>query len=190
MALGPAQKAEIVDLIYSERGIPAASKKANLPLRTVMEAIDEDDEFQRKVEKALTHLTAVGEQELMRRAIDGTESYVTSQGRIVQIVDEDGHSTPLVERKYSDGLLSQFLKARKKEIFGDKVEIEHTHKGHIAVPVISQEALMRALETGSPLDFTPQSIIDAEYQLVDQRANMAEDNESSFEFSEADFDII
>lgn len=185
MALGPAQKAEIIDLIYVHRGIPGAAEKADLSLREVMETMDDDEDFAAKVERALNHLTAIGEQELMRRAIDGVESVVTSQGKVVNVMDELGFSTPLVERKYSDSLLSQFLKARKKAVFGDKVEVEHTHKGHIAVPVISQEALMLALESGSPLDFTPQDVIDGSAVVKNAVGGFSLEQET-----EPDFDII
>ncbi len=167
MHLGPAQKSEIIDRIYSEKGIPGSADKCGVSLRHVMEDMDEDDEFRLAVEKALVHLTAVGEQELMRRAIDGVESVVTSQGRIVKIADENGMEVPLVERKYSDTLLAQFMKSRSEGVYGDKLKIEHKHSGHIAVPVISQEALMLALESGSRLDFRPpDDAMEAEYRLI------------------------
>jgi hypothetical protein len=168
MHLGPAQKSEIIDRIYSCKGIPGAAEKCDVPLRHVMEDIDDDDDFRLAVERALTHLTAVGEQELMRRAIDGTESVVTSQGRIVEIMDpETGMKTPLIERKYSDTLLSQFMKSRSEGTYGDKLKLDVKHSGHIAVPVISQEDLMRALMTGSRLDFKPpEEAMEAEYSII------------------------
>lgn len=168
MHLGPAQKSEIVDRIYTSRGVPAAAEKCEVPLRHVMEDIDDDPEFGLAVERALKHLTAVGEQELMRRAIDGTESVVTSQGRIVEIVDpETGLKSPLIERKYSDTLLSQFMKSRNETAYGDKLKLDVKHSGHIAVPVISQEDLMRALMEGSKLDFRPpEEAMEAEYSVI------------------------
>lgn len=173
MHLGPAQKSEIIDRIYSSRGIPAAAEKCEIPLRHVMEDIDDDPEFALGVERALKHLSAVGEQELMRRAIDGTESVVTSQGRIVEIVDhETGLKTPLIERKYSDTLLSQFMKSRSGDTYGDKLKLDVKHSGHIAVPVISQEDLMRALMEGSRLDFKPpEDAMEAEYSVIRAELN-------------------
>lgn len=184
MAIGPAQKAELIDRIYSHRGLPNAVDKCGLSLREVMEEIDADRDFAAAVDKALTHLTAIGEQELFRRAVEGTESHVVSQGKLVYVpVGEDELGLPvmkpLMERKYSDGLLDKFMKARARTTFGDKLEVEHHHRGHIAVPVISQEALLRALETGSPLDFTPQDVIDGTFEVVqitDQSEAVADDD--------------
>lgn len=188
--LGPAERAEIIDFIYSEQGLPNACKKAGQALRIVMDEMDADESFHGDVQRALGRLTAIGEQELFRRAVHGTESYVTSQGRLVRIPDPDlpGATIPLIERKYSDTLLTQFMKARARDTFGDKVEVNHHHSGHIAIPIISAEALMRALETGSPLDFTPQAVIDAEFALItDERPVMDDfDDEPDFSMDDAE----
>ena len=187
MSLGPAQKAEIIDRIYTEEGLPSACKKCDQPLRLVMEEMDDDPAFKEAVNRALSHLTAVGEQELFRRAVHGTESYVTSQGRLVRIPDPDlpGNTVPLIERKYSDTLLTQLMKARARDTYGDKVEVHHRHSGHIAVPVISAADLMRALETGQPLDFQPQSM-EAEFKVLPNLAVDDGDDEPDFAMSDQD----
>lgn len=183
MSLGPAQKAEIIDRIYTEEGLPSACKKCDQPLRLVMDAMDEDSDFADGVNQALSRLTALGEQELFRRAVHGTESYVTSQGRLVRIPDPDlpGNTVPLIERKYSDALLTTFMKSRARETYGDKVEVHHRHSGHIAVPVISAADLMRALESGQLLDFQP---TDAEFKVLSDQSepdfSMAEDEDIGF----------
>lgn len=187
MSIGPAQKAELIDRIYSHRGLPNAVDKCGLNLREVMEEIDDDKDFAAQVDKALNHLTAIGEQELFRRAVEGVESHVVSQGKLVYApVGEDEMGLPimipLMERKYSDGLLDKFMKARARTTFGDKLEVEHHHRGHIAVPVISQEALLAALESGSPLDFTPQAVLDAEYTMISdgRQSEAVADDEPDF----------
>lgn len=166
--LGPAQKSEIIDLIYSELGLPAAVKKASLRLRDVMTEMEDDPDFGKAVNMALQHLSPIAEQELFRRAVKGVDSYVTSQGRLVRVPDPEhpGVTIPLIETKYSDSLLTQFMKARHAS-YGDKLQVDITHKGHIAVPVISADDLYHALEKGLSLDFASEvPAIDGEYAVL------------------------
>lgn len=166
--LGPAEKAEIIDKIYTEYGLPGACKAVGKSLRIVMDEADTDPEFGKEVQQALSRLAPIGEQEMFRRAVVGIKSVVTNNGKVVYVSNPEfpGTTHPLIERKYSDSLLSQWMKARDRSNFGDKVEVNHHHSGHIAVPVISQADLMRALETGQSLEFTPQNVIDGEYALI------------------------
>jgi hypothetical protein len=166
MALGPAQKAELIDAIYVKLGVPAAAEHCHLKLRDVLTEMDDDEDFGAAVEQAMAHLTPLAEQELFRRAVHGTENYVVNQGRVVFLTNSDGISKPLIEKKYSDGLLTKFLEARKKDVFGAKVEVAHKHSGFIAVPVMSMEEIQNMLD--SPGDEV--TFIDASYQeIVGQR---------------------
>lgn len=148
-ALGPAEKAEIIDALYEHLTLPAACKATGYSLRAVMTAQDDDTEFSNAIAAAERHLAPMGEAELMRRAIRGVDSPVVANGRVVYVV-EDGVRKPLIETKYSDTLLKTYLEAMRRDRYGPKVEITTTHKGHIAMPVFSAEMmdLMLALQRG------------------------------------------
>lgn len=168
MTLGPAQKAELVDAIYEKFGLPAAAEHCHVKIQDVMMAVDEDKEFADKIDRAMEHLAPLAEQEMIRRAVKGTESYVVSQGRIVMITDkETGLSSPLIERKYSDTLLTKFLESRKREVFGPKVEVSHRHSGFIAVPVMDAAQLQALMDApGDDVVF-----LDAEYTELPDTAS-------------------
>lgn len=60
--------------------------------------------------------------EAVRRARDGCDRYVVSAGRLVTTVDGE----PLTERQYSDTLLALLLKAHRRELYGDRQQVEHS----------------------------------------------------------------
>lgn len=162
MSLGPAQKAELIDAIYTKFGVPAAAEHCHLPIRAVLDAVDEDDEFAAEVEKAVIHLTPLAEQEMFRRAIHGVENHVVSQGRLVMVTDDEGFARPLVERKYSDSLLVKFLESRNRGVYGPKVEVAHKHSGYIAVPVMDASQLQALMNApGDEVEF-----LDGEYEVL------------------------
>lgn len=134
--MGPADKAELIDALYTHLSLPAAVKALGMSLRVVMEAADEDEEFRARLNRAQTHLTALAEEEATRRAVHGVEEYVVANGKIVYVI-EDGRRVPLKKKVYSDGLLQFLLKSRNREVFGEKVQIEQTHKGHVAIPILA-----------------------------------------------------
>lgn len=190
--IGPAQKAELVAAIYEKCGLPAAAEHCHLKLRDVLDAVDEDDDFSAEVERAMEHLTTLGEQEMIRRAIKGTESAVVSQGRVVMVQNDEGISVVLKERKYSDSLLVKFLESRKREVYGPKVEIAHKHSGYIALPVMDAGQIQELLDKpGDDITF-----IDAEFEEINgvlpravKEAEIEEDyeGEDDPEEDEADF---
>jgi hypothetical protein len=64
--------------------------------------------------------------EAARRAQFGVDDYVLYQGEVVM-----HNGTPIVKRKYSDGLLEMLLTGAKPELYGKKLdhtgEIKHIH---------------------------------------------------------------
>lgn len=80
---------------------------------------DRDEEFRRQWEYALELAADLLEEEAWRRACDGVERYVVSQGKIV--LGPDGR--PLVERHYSDMLLDRLLRAHRPERFRDSYNV-------------------------------------------------------------------
>ena len=174
LMLGPAQKAELLEAVYDKLGIPAAAEHCHLKISDVLDAADEDQEFAANLERAMERLTPLAEQALFERAVNGVKNYVVNQGRVVFITGADGVARPLVERKYSDGLLTKFLEARKRDTYGPKVEVTHQHSGYIAVPVMSAEELQKMLMApGDDVEF-----VDADFEAIpDLRPSPVTDQE-------------
>lgn len=176
--LGPAEKAELIDALYECLTLPAACKQTGYALRRVMVAADEDTEFSNMLDTAERHLAALGEEELKRRAIRGVDEPVVANGRVVYVI-RDGQRVPLVKTTYSDSLLKTYLEANRRDKFGTKIEIQQTHKGIVALPVISMEMmqLFLAQARGETIDFEiggdgqKLEIIDGEYEEVHDGPN-------------------
>ena len=181
--LGRAEKQEVIDAMYKYLTLPLACEKTGYDLRRVMHSIKLDPEFKQAIEIADDDLAAYGEEELKRRAIRGVDTVVVNNGRVVHTV-EGGVRKPLIETKYSDQLLKFYLETQKRDKYGNKVQIEHNHKGHIALPVMSPELvqLMLAMQRGDDIQLiTDQSVAEGTYEVVDAEFT---------EVKEDEFDII
>jgi hypothetical protein len=66
------------------------------------------------------------EKEAVRRAKYGVLEPIISQGRVV--MDPSNPGQPMMVRKYSDSLMMFILKGRRRDVYGDKVQTENTHK--------------------------------------------------------------
>lgn len=60
------------------------------------------------------------EDECMRRAMDGTQKFVVSMGKLVR--DPDG--APMVEHIYSDRLAEMMLRSKRKDVFGNRSTVD------------------------------------------------------------------
>jgi hypothetical protein len=69
------------------------------------------------------------EKEAIRRAKHGVLEPVVSKGEVVFWTNpETGNKEMLQQRKYSDGLMMFILRGRRRDIYGEKREIDATHK--------------------------------------------------------------
>lgn len=181
--LGRAEKQEVIDSMYKYLTLPLVCEKTGYALRRVMVSMSNDPEFKQAMEIAENDLAAYGEEELKRRAIRGVDKVVVNNGRVVHTV-ENGVRTPLIETQYSDQLLKFYLETQKREKFGNKINIEHNHRGHIALPVLSPDLvqLMLAMQRGDDIELiTDQSVAEGTYEAV---------TDAEFEPVEDAFDII
>lgn len=82
-----------------------------------------DEEFQKQYAEASEHACDRAEGEAFRRAVHGTRKPVFHKGRPCGFIQE-----------YSDGLLMFFLKAKRPQIYRDKVdhEISFNHEAYLA----------------------------------------------------------
>jgi hypothetical protein len=108
----------------------------------------ESEEYAARFQEAKDAFADRLEDEARRRAIEGVQRYVVSAGKLVY--DDEGK--PLVERVYSDGLLSQMLKAHRRELYGDRSTHEVTGKdgGPVAVDVVFNLDLGDGAEEAEP----------------------------------------
>ncbi len=125
-----------VDAVRTAQGKPPGQHDAegHLVARDIhYRWLREDEDYAERFQAAKEDFADRLETEARRRAIDGVERYVVSAGKLVY--GEDG---PLVERVYSDSLLSQMLKAHRRELYGDRSTHEVTGKdgGPVALDVV------------------------------------------------------
>ncbi len=79
-----------------------------------------DETFSPRYAQAKEAVNDMYRDEARRRAVEGTESYVVSQGKLVY---DPETGKPLIERKYSDTLLQFVMKAKMHE-YREKQQVE------------------------------------------------------------------
>ena len=128
--------------------VRAACMKAGISRNTVYEWQEKDEQFGFKFRQASEDANDVIRGELFRRAVQGYEKPAVSQGKVVYVEETlpDGKKVykPLMERVYSDNLLSLLAKARMPE-FRDKQSIDMTTNASTKDVQAIQDAIARAL---------------------------------------------
>ncbi len=124
----PGAREAFLAALEESGNVTASATAAGLKRSTVYQWRSEDPEFAEAWDAALELGLDALEDEAIRRGKDGVESYVVSHGRIV--LGPDGK--PLIERKYSDGLLLAILRARRREVWGDKQDVNLNGTGDLA----------------------------------------------------------
>ena len=83
------------------------------------------------------------EREAIRRAARGVLEPVVHKGEVVMYTDpETGKEEPLMQRRYSDGLLQFLLRGRRAEVYGDRTKVE----GSVGIDLQgSRDTLMQKL---------------------------------------------
>jgi hypothetical protein len=102
--------------------VTMACKLSGISRTTVYEARQRDEEFATAWADVEERTTDRMEREAYRRAVEGHDSPILYKGEIVK--DEDGRH--VVEREYSDTLLTFLLKARKPATYRDNVSVQHS----------------------------------------------------------------
>lgn len=115
-----AVKRRVLKYLATNPNVSAASLKAGCNRRTVFKWRQEDPEFARAFDDAIDQALDKIEGALFERAVNGTMEYVVSGGRVMA----DSNGQPLIIRKYSDTAAIAMLKARRRDVFGDKSSVE------------------------------------------------------------------
>ena len=127
---------------FRESGnIKYSCKVAGIHRSTYYDWRDRDEAFKAELPDATEDANDTLEFAAYDRAVRGVESYVVSMGRVVyeeeQARDKAGNplldkndqpimkrGKPIIERKYSDALLTTLLKARMPEKYKDKQQVD------------------------------------------------------------------
>lgn len=86
---------------------------------TIREWRRQDPEFDQMCIEAESVVTDQLEREAIRRAARGVLEPVVHKGEVVMHNNE-----PLMQRRYSDGLLQFLLRGRRPEVYGDRTRVE------------------------------------------------------------------
>lgn len=103
--------------------VRAACMAAGISRTSIYEWLEKDEQFSIRYRQAELDANDLIRAELFRRAVQGYEKPVVSMGKVVCVANEKGESKPLMERMYSDNLLSLLAKARMPE-FREKTQVD------------------------------------------------------------------
>lgn len=119
-SLTSAVKRRFIKHLANTGTIASAARLAGCHRRTAERWRDSDPAFKIRFDDALNTALDKVESALMHRAVEGTMEYVVSAGRIMT----DSQGNPLKVFKYSDVAAIALLKARRRDIFGDKSTVD------------------------------------------------------------------
>lgn len=122
----PMYKEQIVELVRSGLFLSEISQQLEIMPKTIRGWRKQDVEFDQAYSDAEDSYIDSVEKEAVRRAKYGVLEPVISQGRVV--MDPSNPGQPLYIRKYSDPLMMFILKGRRRDVYGDKREVEQTNK--------------------------------------------------------------
>ena len=115
-----ARKRAVLRALRRYPSISAAARIAGVAHSSVYAWCRNSPPYDKKVKAAIAYGVGRLEQACMDRAIDGVDSYVVSQGRLV--MGPDGG--PLVEKKFSDTIALRLLQAHGGEKYRDKSSVD------------------------------------------------------------------
>jgi len=109
--------------------VGAACKLAGLGRRTVYDHRSSDPEFAAAWDEVFDAFVDQAEAELRRRGVEGYEEPVVHLGRFSYEEGPNGERVPVTVRKYSEAALIFYLKGRRREVFGERVQQEISAPG-------------------------------------------------------------
>lgn len=137
----PEYKAQIVELISSGLFLSEVCQQLDIKPPTVRTWRTTDKEFDEAYTDAEAQITDSLEKEAVRRAKNGVLEPVVSGGRVVMVKNETtGIEEPLMIRKYSDGLMQFLLKGRRRDVYGDKREVD----AKVGIDVVGAKSSLEA----------------------------------------------
>lgn len=120
LALIPTYKQQILELLASGFFVSEIATQLNITVRTIRQWRASDKVFAEDFADAESAFTDQIEREAIRRAKDGVLEPVINNGKVVF----DASGEPMMTRKYSDGLIQFVLRGKRREVYGDKREVD------------------------------------------------------------------
>jgi len=140
-----------------------AAKAAGIDRTTAYSARETDEAFAKAWDDAMEQGVDEAEAEAFRRAVQGHEEPVVYKGHIAPlmapvfcdlsgmpvideitgtqkwapVLDDQGRPVPLTVRKHSDALLTVILKGRRKKVYAEKTEVEHSGAVDVATTLMA-----------------------------------------------------
>ena len=114
-----ATREKFLAALAHDASVTAAAAAAGIGRVTAYDWRNADPEFAAAWDEAVQLGLSAAEDELIRRAVHGVRRVVVSHGRVM--VDAEGN--PIAEHQYSDPLLMFLLKSRRRDIYGDKQDV-------------------------------------------------------------------
>jgi hypothetical protein len=125
------QKLRFIEALCLSANVSASAQAAGVRRRSAYRWREEDPEFAEAWTEAIETATDALELEVRRRAVEGVQEYVI--GRDGPVKDE--HGQPLMQRRYSDGLLMFFLKAHRPERYRERSTVDLNVQGDLAAAI-------------------------------------------------------
>ena len=110
LELSEEQLARFIEHLSATANVTASARAAGAARRSFYNWRDRDEQFAAAWAEALDRGLDALEDEIMRRAMEGTRKYVVSMGRVVM---DPETNKPLIEHAYSDTLAMFILKAHR-----------------------------------------------------------------------------
>jgi hypothetical protein len=113
----PDAQAKFLEGLAKGLSATGAAQLAGVARHSVYRWRAADPEFAKAWDDAIEAGTDILEDEVLRRALEGTQEPAISMGKVVF---QDG--APLLLRKYADGLAQFLLRGRRREKYSDRVQ--------------------------------------------------------------------
>lgn len=128
------QKATFLKFFSETGNATQAAEAAGFSRATAYRARHNDPDFAKAWDEAEERAADMLEAEARRRAVEGTERYVISQGKLVNGPD----GKPLIERAYSDRLLEMLLRAHRPDKFAERRQITGKNGGPVRIATLAE----------------------------------------------------
>jgi len=133
----PQYKHMILDGIASGLFLSEISQELDISVNTIRLWRQADKEFDENFTDAESVVTDSLEKEAIRRARNGVLEPLVAGGKVVIDPSTD---EPMQIRRYSDGLMQFLLKGRRRDVYGDKREVD----AKIGIDVVGAKSSLEA----------------------------------------------
>ena len=152
----PEYKEQIIEMVRTGMFISEIAENVNIAARTITMWRHRDREFGEAFADAESQYMDVLEKEAIRRAYSGVTEPVVSAGKLIMDPDPEKAGKPLMVRRYSDNLMMFILRGRRRDVYGDKREIDSKHTVDVVGAKSELERKFAAVAGPSPTPGVPE----------------------------------